>query len=172
VDAVTVRRWVDACPDEVWEHLTDVDALVEDDRELDLLELAGEGGRFGIGSTIILSRHHGPRRSTMVLDVLRAEPPRHLVLRVEHGRARWTVAVDLSPIGTRGCDVVLRAQLDPARPGVRLFEATAGRADRRRLAADLAELLERLARRATPTAHPRVRVEAQDELDVPDGALI
>jgi hypothetical protein len=163
VDAVTVRRWVDATPDEVWRRLTDLAGLASDEAELDVLELAGDEGPLRSGSLIVLARHHGPRRSNLAIDVLGSEPASRLILHVEHGRARWVVDVELCPIGRHATDVSIHAQRDPSRPGFRLWEATTGRADQRRLAADLTDLLERLIRRVDT---------GREQFDVPLGALI
>jgi uncharacterized protein YndB with AHSA1/START domain len=144
VDAVTLRRWVEAPVHEVWRRLVDIDGLLAADPSLDVLELVGEGGRFGPGSVAVLRRRHGPRVSTLEVEVVEATPPIRLSLTITHGHARWAVAAELEPLGGHTTDIALHARRDPCIPAGRLMRATAARADDHRLAVDLVRTLERL----------------------------
>lgn len=146
VESLTVRRWIDAPPRDVWRRVVDIDGLVVRDPELDLIDLTGDG-TLRRGTTAVLSRRRGTRHTTMAVGVVAAESPFRLVLCITTNRTRWTVRIELTPCADGATDLQLRAELDPATSG-RLglqamldgIELGPGR--------DVAAVLDSLARRA------------------------
>jgi hypothetical protein len=150
VEAVTVRRWVDAPPDEVWRRVVDLDGLVVRDPELDLVDLTGDEV-LRRGTSAVLSRRRGARHVTLTLEVVAADRPHRLVLCVTVHRTRWTVRIELTPCADAATDLLEHAELDPAtagRLGLRSFvgaaETSAGK--------DVEALLDSIARRAAGAA--------------------
>jgi hypothetical protein len=146
VESMTVRRWVEAPPAEIWRRLIDLDGLIVRDPELDLIDLTGEQ-TLQRGTTAVLSRRRGARHVTIDLTVVAADAPYRLVLCVTTHRTRWMVRIELTPCVDAATDLQLHAELDPATSGrlglrslVGAAESGAGR--------DVAALLESIAGRA------------------------
>jgi hypothetical protein len=146
VETLTVRRWVDASPIEVWRRVVDLDGLVVRDPELDLIDLTGEEV-LRRGTSAVLSRRRGARHVTLELTVVAADAPYRLVLCVTTHRTRWTVRIELIPCAGGATDLSAHAELDPAtsgRLGLRTLigaaESSAGR--------DLGALLESIVDRS------------------------
>jgi hypothetical protein len=146
VESVTVRRWVDAPPAEVWRRLVDLDGLVVRDPELDLIDLTGEE-TLQRGTTAVLSRRRGARHVTIDLAVVAAESPYRLILCVTTHRTRWTVRIELTPCAGPATDLQLQAELDPATAGRLGLRSLVGVAESG-AAKDVAALLESIAGRA------------------------
>jgi hypothetical protein len=146
VESVTVRRWVDASPVEVWRRLVDLDGLVVRDPELDLVDLTGDE-TLQRGTTAVLSRRRGARHVTIDLAVIAVEPPYRLILCVTTHRTRWTVRIELTPCAGPATDLQLHAELDPATSG-RLGLRTLVGGTESAAAKDVSALLESIAGRA------------------------
>lgn len=157
MEQLTVRRWIEAPIDEVWERLTDVDTLAADGIGFDVVEVVSDGP-MRPGDIVVLSRRHGPRVATFQVRVVSTLPPRHLCLSIVSGRVRWMIRVDLESLAEQACDVTIRARHDGGRPGL-VPLAPPSPAAVHRLDADLSELLDAIARRAETDdlagAHPR-----------------
>jgi hypothetical protein len=147
--AVTVRRWIDAPPREVWSRLVDLDGLVLRDPELELVELAGEG-HLVRGTRAVLARRHGARQSTFELTVVAADAPFRLVWCLATHRTRWTVRFELTPCADAATDCLVHAELDPV--GARLGRPSLGGGAAAR---DVTALLGAVVRRAA--AEPVLR---------------
>jgi hypothetical protein len=144
--SLSVRRWVEAPPREVWRRVVDLDGLVVRDPELDLVDLTGDE-TLRRGTTAVLSRRRGARHVTFELTVVAAEAPHRLVLCVTTHRTRWTVRIELTPCADAATDLHLHAELDPATSGRLGLRNLAGTAESG-AAKDLGALLESIAGRA------------------------
>jgi hypothetical protein len=153
VETLTVRRWVNASPTEVWRRVVDLDGLVVRDPELDLVDVAGDGVLHR-GTTAVLSRRRGARNVTLELTVVAADAPYRLVLCVSTHRTRWTVRIELTPCAAAATDLNLHAELDPATSGRLGLRSLAGVAESS-AGKDLGALLDSIARRAAaaPARH-------------------
>jgi uncharacterized protein YndB with AHSA1/START domain len=146
VAVVTVRRWIDAPPREVWKRLVDLDGLVVRDPELDLVDLAGDG-RLHRGTTAVLSRRRGARHVTFELTAVAVEDPYRLVLSLTTHRTRWTVRIELTPCSGEATDVHVHAELDPS-TSRRLGMRSLGGGSEPAAAKDVTSLLGAMMRRA------------------------
>jgi hypothetical protein len=150
LESVTVRRWVDARPLEVWRRVVDLDGLVVRDPELDLIDLTGEE-TLQRGTTAVLSRRRGARHVTLDVAVIAADAPHRLVLCVTTHRTRWTVRIELTPCADAATDLQLHAEIDPATSGRLGLRSLVGGTDSS-AAKDLTALLESIAGRAAADA--------------------
>jgi hypothetical protein len=146
VDQVTVRRWVDAPPAEVWRRVVDLDGLVVRDPELDLIDLTGEEV-LRRGTVAVLSRRRGARQSTLRVEVVAADAPFRLVCCVTTHRTRWTVRIELTPCAEQATDLLAHADLDPATSGRRGLRSIVSSAETA-AGKDVEALLESIGRRA------------------------
>jgi uncharacterized protein YndB with AHSA1/START domain len=146
MDSLTLRRWIDAAPAEVWRRLVDLDGLVVGDPELDLVDLTGDEV-LRRGTRAVLSHRRGPRHVALEVEVVAAEAPFRLVLCVTAQRLRWTVRIESTPCAGPATDLQLHADLDPVSrrtAGLRGLVGTSERGAGR----DVSALLESIARRA------------------------
>ncbi|MBS3940305.1 MAG: hypothetical protein KG028_05015 [Actinobacteria bacterium] len=111
---VTVRRQVPAAPIDVWRRLVDIERLVVDDHTLDLIDLEGQGDLHP-GARAVVSRRHGLRLTTYDVRVLDSLPVRMLCLGVIVGKEAWLVEAHLRPAADGGTELLVAADLDPAR---------------------------------------------------------
>jgi hypothetical protein len=146
VEQVTVRRWVDATPAEVWRRVVDLDGLVVRDPELDLIDLTGEDV-LRRGTVAVLSRRRGARQSTLRVEVVAADAPFRLVCCVTTHRTRWTVRIELTPCAEQATDLFAHADLDPATSGRRGLRSIVSAAESA-AGKDVEALLESIGRRA------------------------
>jgi uncharacterized protein YndB with AHSA1/START domain len=146
VAIVTVRRWIDAPPREVWRRLVDLDGLVVRDPELDLVDLAGDG-RLHRGTTAVVSRRKGARHVNFELTAVAVEDPYRLVLCLTTHRTRWTVRIELTPCSGAATDVHVHAELDPSTSGRLGLRSLTG-AGESAAAKDVTALLDAMVRRA------------------------
>jgi hypothetical protein len=147
VQTVTVRRWIDVPPEDVWERLIDLEGLAIRDPQFDVVDLS-EGGWLRPGVCAILSRRHGRRRVDLSIDVLDAVAPRELALRVATTHTSWVVRILLEACPAGATDLIVQAALDPAASDHPRLRAVLHAADGG-LEADIAALLESIALRAT-----------------------
>jgi hypothetical protein len=147
LESLTVRRWVDARPPEVWRRLVDLDGLVVRDPELDLIDLTGDEV-LQRGTSAVLSRRRGARHITIDVAVVAADAPYRLVLCVTTHRTRWTVRIELTPCADAATDLQIHAELDPATAGRLGLRALVGGGTDSGAAKDVTALLESIAGRA------------------------
>lgn len=111
---VSVRRHVPASPGDVWRRLVDVERLVIDDHSLDLIDLAGDGDLHP-GARAVVSLRHGLRLTTYDVRVIDALEGRMLCLGVTVGKQAWLVEAHVRPDADGGTELLVVAELDPAR---------------------------------------------------------
>ncbi len=146
METITVRRWVTAGPELVWQHLFDLQRLVIEDPTLDLDHLVGEDADTrtpAIGTVATVSRRRGNRVERVELHVEDRHEPAHLSVTITSSGERWTLRVTVEPLPCGGSDVRFHAERDPI--GIRRLDPRGASGRSHRVAHRISLLLDGLA---------------------------
>jgi hypothetical protein len=112
---ITVRRWVEADPADLWARLDDPAALVAHEPRIALAEPPAPSGGLRAGGRAVFACRVGAGVTRLTLDVA-AVGPLHLAGTLTARGGRWLLAVDVEPLGAGMSDLALRlTNATPAR---------------------------------------------------------